>query len=164
MAVYDSAVGTAFRLLKYQGKTVMAKPLAHLMIEAMPVLFGMEDYDYIVPVPLHKRRRRKRGYNQVELLGKRLSGATGIPMETRSLIKTVNTPPQVGLPYQQRLRNVRGHFHVPDASRIAGKRILLIDDVFTTGATVTESARLLLREGKAEFVDVFTLLRVTESS
>jgi ComF family protein len=164
VTVYDSVAGAAFRLLKYSGKTVMAKPLADLMIQAMPFLFGMEDYDCIVPVPLHKKRRRERGYNQVELIGNWLSRSTGIPMITHSLVKVVNTPPQVGLSYQERLRNVRGHFDVPEPSRIAGKRILLIDDVFTTGATVTESSRMLLRKGKVDYVDVFTLLRVTKPS
>ena len=160
VAVYGSAVGKAFRLLKYQGKTVMAKPLADLMLKAMPVFFGMEDYDYIIPVPLHKKRRRKRGYNQVELIGEPLSRATNIPMETHSLIKTVNTPPQVGLSYEERRRNVRGHFDVVNSPSLAGKRLLLIDDVLTTGATVCESAKILLRKGKAKYVDVFTLLRV----
>ena len=163
VAVYESAVGTAFRLLKYHGKTVMAGALADLMIEAMPMFFGMEDYDYIIPVPLHRKRRRKRGYNQVELMGERLSRAANIPMETHSLVKTVNTPPQVGLSYEERRRNVRGHFDVVSPPDLTGKRILLIDDVFTTGATVGESARVLLRKGKAEYVDAFTLLRVVSS-
>ena len=78
---------------------------ADLMIQAMPMLFGMEDYDCIVPVPLHKRRKRKRGYNQVELIGERLSKAINIPMELHNLVKTVNTPPQVGLPRKERQRN-----------------------------------------------------------
>ena len=159
---YDTVVGAALRLLKYSGKTVMAKPLADLMIKAMPMLFGMEDYDYIVPVPLHRKRRRERGYNQVELIGRRLSSATNIPMRTRSLIKTVHTPPQVGLSYEERQRNVKGHFDLSDPLEHDGKRILLIDDVLTTGATANESSRILLQKGKAKYVDVFTLLRVLQ--
>jgi len=159
-AVYNSPAGTAIQLLKYQGKSVMAEPLADLMVQAMPMFFGMEDYDCIVPVPLHKKRRRKRGYNQVELIGEVLSSRTGIPMKTHCLIKTVNTPPQVGLSYQERQRNVRGYFDVVNPADLSGKRILLIDDVLTTGATVTESARMLMRKGRAKYVDVFTLLRV----
>ena len=162
MGVYNSAVGEAFRLLKYDGKTVMAKPLVDLMIEAMPTFFGMEDYDCIIPIPIHKKRRRKRGFNQMELIGRGLSRAMGIPIEERILIKTINTPPQVGLSYKERLRNVKGHFDVPDPSGIIGKRLLLIDDVLTTGATVNESSRVLLRKGKAKYVDVFTLVRVTK--
>jgi ComF family protein len=160
VAEYDSAAGEAVRLLKYSGKTIMAKPVANLMIKAMPVFFGMEDYDYIVPVPLHKKRKQKRGYNQAELIGEELSKATGIPIETHSLVRTFNTPPQVNLPYKDRQANVKGHFDVIDSSGIAGKRILLVDDVLTTGATVNESANILLRKGKASYVDVFTLLRV----
>ncbi len=159
---YDSAVGTAFRLLKYSGKTVMAKPLADLMIQAMPAFFGMEDYDCMIPVPLHKKRRRKRGYNQVELIGRRLSSATGIPMETRVLVKIVNTPPQAGLSYQERSKRVPNIFDVIDPSRIAGKKVLLIDDVLTTGITASESSRTLARKGKVKYVDVFTLLRVVK--
>ncbi len=160
-ATYESAAGAAFRLLKYHGKTIMAEPLASLMIETMSTLFGMEDYDYIIPVPLHKRRRRKRGYNQVELIGERLSRATNIPMESHCLVKIVNTPPQVGLSYKERQGNVRGHFDITDPFKLTGKRILLIDDVYTTGATASESARTLLRKGKPRYVDVFTLLRRT---
>lgn len=163
-AIYDTAVGTAFRLLKYSGKTVMASPLAELMIDTMPGFFGMDDYDCIVPVPLHKKRQRKRGYNQVELLGEKLSNATGIPMEIRNLVKITNTPPQVGLSYLERQKNVRGHFDVADPSSFAGKRVMLIDDVYTTGATSGESARILLRKGKVKYVDVFTLLRVVRET
>jgi predicted amidophosphoribosyltransferase len=83
-------------------------------------------------------------------------------METRALIKTVNSPPQVGLSYEERLRNVRGHFGVPDLPGLAGSRVMLLDDVLTTGATVGESARMILQKGKAKYVDVFTLLRVTK--
>lgn len=163
-AIYESAARTALWLLKYHGKTVMAKPLASLMIEAMSTLFGMEDYDYIIPVPLHKRRRRQRGYNQMELIGERLSRATNIPMESHCLVKIADTPSQVNVPYKERQNNVRGGFDVTDPSRIKGKGILLIDDVYTTGATATESARTLLRKGKPKYVDVFTLLRATRGS
>lgn len=158
LADYDSAVGKAVWLLKYHGKAVMARPLAELMLKFMPELFGMADYDYIVPVPIHKKKRRERGYNQMELIGRWLSRTTGIPMET-SLMKVVNNESQTGLSAKERLENVRGVFDVPDPSRIAGKKILLIDDVFTTGATVNESARMLARRGKVDRVDVFTLTR-----
>ena len=159
-AVHDSAVGEAVRLLKYQGKAVMAKPLADLMLNALPSFFGMEDYDCIVPVPIHKKKRRERGYNQMELIGKELSSAVGIPLETRSLIKIRHTESQRRMPTSKdRATNVRGAFDVTDPSRVTGKKILLIDDVLTTGATANESAKTLARKGKARYVDVFTLTR-----
>lgn len=159
VAQYDSAVGEAIRLLKYHGKTVMAKPLADLMFKAMPMFFGMEDYDYIIPVPSHKKRKRKRGYNPVELIGRRLSSVTGIPIETRSFIKIRNTRSQVDLSLKERLEEVKDAFDVPDPSRIAEKKILLIDDVITSGSTVNESAKTLARKGEVKYVDVFALVR-----
>jgi ComF family protein len=160
ITVYDSAVGEAIRLLKYSGKITMAKPLADMMVEAVSAFFGMESCDYIIPVPIHKKKRRERGYNQMELIGSRLSQTIGIPMETRSFIKAVNTPSQTSrASHSDRLENVRGTFGVRDPSLIAGKRILLIDDVLTSGATVNESARTLAREGKVKCVDVLTLSR-----
>ncbi len=159
IAYYDSAVGEAIRLLKYSGKTIMAKPLAELMVKNMPVFFGMEDYDCIIPMPSHKKGKRKRGYNQMELIGQRVSRATGLPMETRSFIKIKNARPMASLSYEERFKEVKNAFDIPDPSRIAGKKILLIDDVFTTGATVAESAKTLARKGKVKYVDVFTLVR-----
>jgi ComF family protein len=160
IAVYDSAVGEAIRLLKYSGKITMAKPLADMMVKAVSAFFGMEGYDYIIPVPIHKKKRRERGYNQMELIGRKLSQAIGIPMEMRSFIKTVNTPSQTSrASHSDRLENVRGTFGVRDPSSIADKRILLIDDVLTSGATVNESARTLAREGKVKCVDALTLSR-----
>jgi len=164
VAVYKSAVAKAFQLLKYYDKPVMADPLADLMVRSFPKLFDVGEYDYIALVPLHKWRRWKRGYNQVELLGRRLSEAIGIPMKPDLVVKMVNTPPQVGLSRRERQRNVQGHFDITDKSTVSDARILLIDDVFTTGSTISEVSRILLRKGKARYVDAFTLLRVVMGS
>jgi ComF family protein len=163
IAYYDSVVGEAVRLLKYQDKTIMADPLADLMFNTMPRLLDVQDYDYIIPVPIHKKKMRKRGYNQMELIGRRLSTKTGIPLELRSLVKSVNTPPQRGLDAEDRQKNIKGSFEVPDRSKIEGKRILLIDDVMTTGATVSECAKVLLRDGKVRYTDIYVLTRTVFS-
>jgi ComF family protein len=163
IAYYKSAIGTAITLLKDQDKTIMANPLADLMLKEMPKLLDVQDYDYIVPVPIHKKKRRKRGYNQMELIGRRLSDKTGIPLEVRSFVKSVNTLPQRGLKAKDREKNIQGSFEVPDRSEIEGKKILLIDDVMTTGATVNECAKVLLREGKVRYTDVFVLTRAVFS-
>lgn len=163
IAYYDSAVGNAVRLLKDQGKAIMANPLADLMAKEMPKLLNVQDYDYIVPVPIHKSKRRQRGYNQMELIGRRLSDKTGIPLEVRSFVKSVNTLPQRGLKAKDREKNIQGSFGVPDRSEIEGKKILLIDDVMTTGATVNECAKVLLMEGKVRYTDVYVLTRVVFS-
>jgi ComF family protein len=164
IAYYKSAVGTAITLLKDQDKTIMANPLADLMFNTMPRLLDVQDYDYIIPVPIHKKKMRKRGYNQMELIGRRLSTKTGIPLEIRSLVKSVNTPPQRGLDAEDRQKNIKDSFEVSDRSKIEGKRILLIDDVMTTGATINECARVLLRDGKVRYTDVLVLTRPIYSS
>jgi len=145
--------------LKYSGKEIMAKPLSELMFSSMQRLLPGEDYDLIVPVPLHKKRKRKRGYNQMDLIGRRLSQLTGIPIETDSLVKIKDNEPQVGLSDNKRLENVKGVYDVKEPSLISGKRVLLIDDVMTTGATINECAKILMRQGKVKYVDVFTLTR-----
>jgi len=159
-----SAVGTAITLLKDQDKTIMADPLADLMFNSMPRFLDVQDYDYIMPVPIHKKKMRKRGYNQMELIGRRLSTKTGIPLEVQSLVKSVNTLPQRGLSAEDRQENIKGSFEVPDRSEIEGKRILLIDDVMTTGATANECAKVLLKDGKVRYTDVLALTRVVYSS
>ncbi|MDQ1329531.1 MAG: hypothetical protein QG641_2822 [Candidatus Poribacteria bacterium] len=164
IAYYKSAVGTAITLLKDQDKTIMADPLADLMFNSMTRLLDVQDYDYIMPVPIHKKKMRKRGYNQMELIGRRLSTKTGIPLEVRSLVKSVNTLPQRGLGAEDRQKNIKDSFEVLDRSKIEGKRILLIDDVMTTGATVSECAKVLLRDGKVRYTDIYVLTRAIQSS
>ncbi|HGJ66512.1 TPA: hypothetical protein ENS27_14205 [bacterium] len=154
-----SAISNAIHLLKYGGKTIMAEPLARLMIENMPRLLNKDDYDFIIPLPMYKNKLRKRGYNQVELIGRRLSKAIGIPLDTTSLIKIMETESQASSPFMKRGINLKGAFDVSDKSKIEGKRILLIDDVMTSGASMNESAKALMTKGGVEFVDVLTLVR-----
>jgi ComF family protein len=154
-----SVVSDAIHLLKYDGKTIMAEPLSKLMINNMPILLNVEDYDLIIPLPIHIKKLRKRGYNQVELIGRRLSKATGIPIDTQSLTKIMDTESQASSSYMKRGINLKGAFDVSDPSKIEGKRVLLIDDVMTTGASMNESAKALVTKGKVKYVDVLTLVR-----
>lgn len=158
---HNSAIGEAIRLLKDDGKTVMADKLADIMVDGMKRLLNPKDYDCIIPVPLHKKKLRKRGYNQMELIGRKVSEKTGIPLETKSLIKIKDTLPQRGLSGKERTQNVKDSFSVINPVNIERKRILLIDDVMTTGSTINECAKILVEEGKVESVDVLTLTRAT---
>ena len=160
---YDSAIGEAIRLLKDNGKTIMAGKLAEIMAKGVHDLLDVNDYDCIVPVPIHKKKLRKRGYNQMDLIGRKMSAKLGIPIDAQSLVKSVHTPPQRGLKARDRVQNIKDSFSVIDPSKIAGKRVLLIDDVMTTGSTANECARVLLKEGKASNVDVLTLTRAVFS-
>ncbi len=119
---------------------------------------NLSEYDAIVPVPLHVARLRWRGFNQAALLARPLARRCRLPMETLALRRIRPTTPQVGLGQVERRRNIAGAFAIRRRSSIVGRRILLIDDVYTTGATVEECARVLL-EGGARLADVAVLAR-----
>lgn len=137
---YKGRAGQAVRRLKYARCTSLADFLA-LEIERAIEDFGL-DPELIVPVPIHWSRRYARGFNQAELLCAR------IPHDSSILIRTRRTRPQVGLTESERLRNLEGAFYA--SPTVIGKRILLIDDVLTSGQTARECARALRTAGAAE--------------
>jgi ComF family protein len=112
----------------------------------------------MVPVPLHIRRLRERGYNQALLLVRELSKRMGIPYEERTLAKINDTPVQIALKKRERRKNLKGAFQIKGKETIKGKSIVLVDDVYTTGATVNECSRTLLAAG-AKQVTVLTVAR-----
>lgn len=121
---------------------------------------AMGSFELVVSVPLHPVRLRQRGFNQSALLARRVSRGEGIPVDYDSLVRIRDIPPQVGLSRAERIENVKGAFAVRKsrARRIEGKRVLLIDDVMTTGATLGECARALLDAGAAD-VAALTIAR-----
>ena len=119
---------------------------------AEPMYTGVE---LVVPVPLHRRKLRSRGFNQSSLLGKEIGNRLGLPLEEKVLIKERETKDQIGLTREQRLANLRGAFTVDKPQLVKGKSLLLVDDIFTTGSTVSHSAAALLAAG-AEEVSVIT--------
>jgi len=147
---------TVIYQLKFGGATVMARALGEL---AAPLLAGPEfsGTDIIVPVPLHFHRRWQRGYNQSELLAKFLGRKLGIPCRT-PLKRVRATRRQATLPREDRLRNLTGAFAVGRPASVTGKKILLVDDVLTTGATLHAAAQTLLDAGAAE-INVFVAAR-----
>jgi len=134
---------------KYGGRVHLAQPLGVLTAAAL-MDFGREAApELIVPVPLHRKRLRQRGYNQSQLLGKVLEKQWGAPLEIGNLRRIRWTEPQTGLDAGDRVSNVRGAFAVKDAGRLQGKRVLLVDDVLTTGSTMRECAEALREAGVA---------------
>jgi len=114
--------------------------------------------DFIVPVPLHRKRLKERGFNQAQLLGRVLAKHWRINLSVHNLRRVRWTEPQIGLCAADREQNVRGAFQVADPVQFEGRRLLLLDDVYTTGSTVGECARTLKRAG-AEEVRVVTVAR-----
>jgi ComF family protein len=123
----------------------------------------LAEADALVPVPLHWRRRWARRFNQSAVLAAEISRNSGVPVETGALKRIKPTPQQVGLSRPQRAANVQGAFRVPEDGRAAvtGRRLILVDDVLTSGATVDGCARALLRAGAAN-VDVLVFARVAD--
>jgi len=126
------------------------------MTDGLQRYWGVSSFDLLMPVPLHGRRLRERGFNQSLLLATEISHKTGIPCEKRLLQKIKPTVPQIHLSGEEREKEIKGAFRVVHDDRIQKKVILLIDDVFTTGATVNECSKILLASG-AHRVDVLTL-------
>lgn len=134
--------------------TPLTGRLARYLASALPV---DDHYDAIVPVPLHWKRRWRRGFNQSELLAKELSRRRRMPV-VKALRRVRPTANQAGLTSAARRRNIAGAFQAKPGANLRGKRVLLIDDVFTTGATASACAAALKRAGAAS-VSLLTLAR-----
>ncbi len=149
--IYSGALSEAIHLLKFRGIRRLAGPLGALLTE-----LALPDIDAVVPVPVTAKTLRERGFNQALLLSRALSKRLGLPILMDILYKKKETPPQIGLGAKERLANLRDAFEV--RKRLKGLRLLLLDDVMTTGATVRECSRMLLKAGASEVV-VVTLAR-----
>ena len=146
-ARYEGAVRQAIRQLKYYRQRRLAEPLGDLLADVCAAL--APQIDLIVPVPLHPSRQRQRGYNQAELLARRCAARLGLPVRSDVLTRVRATPPQVGLGAAARVANVAGAFAASAAApaALAGRRLLLVDDVCTSGATLASAADALLAAG-----------------
>jgi ComF family protein len=147
--------------LKYGDRLDLAPMMGRWLSQAGRELLG--DADALVPVPLHWRRRWARRFNQSAILAAAVSAASGVPIATDALKRVKFTAQQVGLSRSERAANVQGAFRVPPAGKaeVAGRRLVLVDDVLTSGATVEGCAKALLRAG-ARTVDVLVFARVAD--
>jgi ComF family protein len=148
----------AIHMFKYGKKTSLCRPLGLLARETFFRFWDVSAIDLLVPVSLHVKRLRERGFNQAHLLIRRWAKEEEIPFDGRALSRDRWTEPQTSLSRTERQKNIRGAFSVRHSEQIKGRKILLVDDVYTTGATVNECARVLMKAG-AQRVDVLTLAR-----
>lgn len=175
MGLYDGALRDVIQALKYKYKIQLAGPLGRLLFATFMQYDEIHAADYVAPIPLHVSRLKHRGFNQAFLLIREWphmiramhdakNAANGRPFFTDAkidynlLTRKIKTISQTGLGKAERAANVKNAFLVTDPARIAGKRILLVDDVYTTGATAEECARTLMAGGAAG-VFVLTLAR-----
>lgn len=143
---------------KYGRKVSLGKPLGRLMAEGCRGLFGAHAIDVIVPVPLHRKRLRWRGFNQSVVLAREVGRAWSLPVDAFTLVRSRETPPQTQLHEDERRRNMRRAFAIAPKRSVENKSVLLIDDVYTSGATVNECSGALVGGGARE-VCVLTLAR-----
>ena len=152
---YEGTLRELIHLYKYTGVQTLAKPLARMLAAALPRDLRM---DVITPVPLHWRREWRRGFNQSQLLAKCLSKRIGLPA-ARLLRRVQATSVQAGLSNTDRRKNVSKAFRCLRTAKVEGKRILLVDDVMTTGSTGAACAQALKKAGAAR-VTLLTAARV----
>ncbi|HSB06265.1 MAG TPA: ComF family protein [Thermodesulfobacteriota bacterium] len=156
LGYYEGPLREAIHRWKYEGRTYLTPLFGEWMTKAYSLYWEIGLFDLLIPVPLHPQRLRERGFNQALLLVKELSHRIGTPYRKRILEKRKPTVPQVNLSGVEREKGVKGAFHLSEGAAVDGKAVLLVDDVYTTGATVNECAKVLLAGG-ADRVDVFTL-------
>lgn len=141
-APYSGALRTALHRYKFCDRTDLAASFA-LMLSTQLRRVSLTDFQAVVPVPLSKERLKQRGYNQSELIARLVAKEFHVPCISNALIRTRNTQQQAMLHKGQRSKNVRGAFALRDADALRDMRVLLVDDIFTTGATMREAAKIL---------------------
>lgn len=155
---YETRLLDAIHSFKYKGKISTGEILGKIMADFAYPAFTMTDYSLIIPVPLHPKRLRERGFNQSVILAKEISKRFHIPLDFLTLKRHMYTEAQINLGRKDREANVSGVFTVGDSAKIQGQRIILVDDVYTSGSTVRECTLVLMQSG-AEAVAILTLAK-----
>lgn len=141
---YDGVLSEAIRLFKYKKRVSLAYPLSYLLCKKIK---DIPEVDVIIPIPLHTKKLRSREFNQSLLLSDLVSLHLHKPILKDVMVRYKDRMPQVKLDKNKRRQNVKNVFSVTDSSLIAGRRVLVVDDVFTTGSTVSECAKILKKSG-----------------
>ena len=158
LGYYQGGLLEALHKFKYGKKVALAKPLGRMLAQMVTASLPAAAYEAIVPVPLFASRLKQREFNQSLLLARVIGRLLNKPVDYNSLVRVRWTEPQVRLTFAARRRNVRGVFAVKRKQAIAGRTLLLVDDVMTSGATLEECSRTLLKAG-AKAVDAVAVAR-----
>ncbi len=153
---YVGQLREALIRFKYYAALNLGNTLSDFLTAAFYRHYDSTEFDVIMPVPVHRKRLFKRGFNQAVILAAKLSSKVMLPLDRRSLIKVKDTVPQARLPRAERIKNLRSSFGIVDDGNVREKRVLLIDDVATTGSTIAEATKTLLKAG-ASRVDALVL-------
>lgn len=148
----DPALKALIHALKYEKIERAASFLGNSLVRYVEATRLDTTHFSVIPVPLSKKRLRERGFNQAELIAKVVAAHFQIPLDTSSLLKSMHTKPQMGLARAEREKNLIGCFEARNRREIKGKNIILIDDVSTSGATLSEAARVLRNAGAKKII------------
>jgi len=160
--IYEGVVSELIYLFKYRGYDFLGKKLSKILIDFIKEFnIPINLVDLIIPIPLHPKKLREREFNQSEILAEELAKEFNLKLSLRNLARTRDTKPQVLLPENKRLQNVKDAFDVKEEVEFQNKDILLIDDVSTTGSTLSEASYILKKAG-AKGVFCLTLARTKE--
>lgn len=152
---YDPVMRRSISMFKYHNRREYAQFYAEEMYKNCQRFIKMCDPQVILPVPVHRRKKRQRGFNQAELVAKELGKRTGVPVDTKYLMRTEKTTPQKELTRQQRKVNLRKAFAVRESGKYY-ERVLLVDDIYTTGATI-DAISEILREKQTKIIYFLTI-------
>ena len=144
--LHKRPVSSSIYDFKYKNKRVYGEIYGREMAEQFNDLIRMWEIDVLIPVPLHRKRQRKRGYNQAEIIARELGKRLGIPVDMSVIIRERETTPQKELGQKNRRKNLKKAFRLT-GKRLIGKNILLIDDIYTTGSTIDAMAEVLMKTG-----------------
>jgi ComF family protein len=154
--LYEGSLRRVIREFKFRGRRRLGTPLAGLLGKSL--MSFEHSFEYIIPVPSHRARVRARGFDQVRVLAKRLSRDSGVAIFD-GLSRVRNTKPQFGLPLGERSRNVKGAFRLKQPEALESRKVLLLDDIITTGATVQEISSVLHSKAEPAWIGVLSVAR-----
>ncbi len=160
---YEPTLREAIHLMKYEKKQIISKHLIQLLQAHLPEDFSSTDYDFLLPIPLHTNRFRQRGFNQSEQIAHGIAQVWRVPVRVDILFRIRDTAPLSRLSsHEERVKNIAGAFEIRSPDLIQNRKILLIDDIFTTGTTINETLKVL-QVANPDCVDVLTLTRTRPS-
>ena len=157
---YENLIRNQILSLKFQEKPYIYKTISYFLENERKSFEKLEKYDIIIVIPVSKKRKRERGYNQSNLLAKEISKILSIKIENNIIKKVKDTLPQSTLNKEQRQENIKGAYKIFNLNKIKNKNILIIDDIYTTGSTVNECAKILVDEGiEKQNIGVLTIAK-----
>ena len=154
--MYQGIIRKLILNYKFQDKTYLYKTFVKFLLKNKKIVENIKTYDIIIPVPMYKTKKWLRGYNQVELIARELSKDLNIPLKCTTLTKIKDTKKQSSLTRAERKQNIKNAFIVKNASDIENKKILLFDDIITTGSTLNECSKTL-KKAKVKEVAILTI-------